>query len=188
MELTRRCDYACRILRAAYNHRDQYVSIAEIAEEEDIPYAFARTIQHDLAKAGYVHTTRGSRGGLKLALDPNKVTILDVLCALQGPVTISNCAADPETCTRSGRCAFNKVWQAADEVLNALFASITLQQVFDGGTKDDFLRYVHANVANAVGLDLKALAADGVKQPEDFMGIRSLAEDQMAHPGKFSNN
>ena len=44
MDVTRRCDYACRILRAAYKSGDSYVSVSDIAEQEDIPYAFARRI------------------------------------------------------------------------------------------------------------------------------------------------
>ena len=53
MDITRRCDYACRILRAAYKSGDEYVSVSEIAEKEDIPYAFARSIQHDLRAAAW---------------------------------------------------------------------------------------------------------------------------------------
>ena len=91
MDITRRCDYACRILRAAYRSKDAYVSVSGIAEAEDIPYAFARSIQHDLVKAGLIKTVRGARGGLMLACDPAEITMLDILEALQGPVSISAC-------------------------------------------------------------------------------------------------
>lgn len=43
MDITRRCDYACRILRAAYRNGDERMSVAELAEREGIPYAFARS-------------------------------------------------------------------------------------------------------------------------------------------------
>jgi len=132
MELTRRCDYACRILRSAYRHRDSYISIAEVAEEEDIPYAFARTIQHDLSTAGYLKTVRGARGGLSLAIDPDQVTMLDVLHILQGPIAVSPCSVDPAACAKSSRCSFNKVWIAADRALNNLFGSLPLSKVFEG--------------------------------------------------------
>lgn len=142
MELTRRCDYACRILRSAYRHRDTYVSIADVAEEEDIPYAFARTIQHDLATTGFLKTIRGARGGLALAIDPSEKTVLDVLHALQGDIAFSPCSADPDTCNKSEACSFNKVWFVADSLLNQLFSSITLQDVFsedEGASKLDEL-------------------------------------------------
>ncbi|MFR3092450.1 MAG: hypothetical protein ACLTMP_12600 [Eggerthella lenta] len=37
MDVTRRCDYACRILRAAYKSGEAYVSVSDLAEQEDIP-------------------------------------------------------------------------------------------------------------------------------------------------------
>ena len=72
MDVTRRCDYACRILRAALQETARAVRIRcpEIAEEEDIPYAFARSIQHDLVKGGLIKTVRGAHGGLILNCDP----------------------------------------------------------------------------------------------------------------------
>ncbi|MBQ9069256.1 MAG: Rrf2 family transcriptional regulator [Eggerthellaceae bacterium] len=146
MELTRRCDYACRILRSAYRHRDGYVSIADVAEEEEIPYAFARTIQHDLATAGFLKTVRGARGGLSLSIDPGDTTILDVLRVLQGPVTVAPCAIDPESCSLSEGCTFNRVWIAADEALSTLFGSLTLKDVFDGSPDGAFLDDARNNV------------------------------------------
>ena len=139
MELTRRCDYACRILRSAYRHQDNYVSIAEVSEEEEIPYAFARTIQHDLATAGFLKTVRGARGGLALAIDPAQTTVLDVLRSLQGPVTVAPCAVDPDSCSLADGCTFNRVWLAADEALSTLFGSLTLKDVFDGSPDGAFL-------------------------------------------------
>lgn len=154
MELTRRCDYACRILRSAYRHRDQYISIAQISKEEDVPYAFARTIQHDLATAGYVKTTRGARGGLCLAIDPAQVTLQELMVVLQGPLSISPCSADPAYCAKSAHCSFNKVWIAADRLLNALFSSLTLLDVLEGSPEDDF-------TTDALDAAIAALSANG---------------------------
>jgi Rrf2 family protein len=139
MEMTRRCDYACRILRSAYNHGDSYVSISEVAEEEDIPYAFARTIQHDLALAGYLKTIRGAHGGLHLAINPADITLFKLMVDLKGSITVSPCAANPDLCAKSGTCAFNKVWIAADHVLKTFFDSITLQDAFDSAHICDVL-------------------------------------------------
>ena len=83
MELTRRTDYACRIIRAAYESKDEYVSVSEVAEKENIPYAFARSIQHDLVHAGLLKTVRGAKGGLTLACNPSNTTLLEVLEAVQ---------------------------------------------------------------------------------------------------------
>lgn len=132
MELNRRSDYACRIIRAAYHSGDEYVSVSDVAELEEIPYAFARSIQHDLVHAGLLKTVRGAKGGLALACDPDTTTLLDVLEALQGPMCMSLCSADPACCTRSDCCEYSKVWRGADALLRDYFGRITLRQLFEG--------------------------------------------------------
>lgn len=135
MDITRRCDYALRILEAAYLRGDQYVSVSDISEQEDIPYAFARSIQHDLVKGGLIKTVRGARGGLALDCDPAQITLLEVLEAVQGPVSVSLCAVDSEYCKRRGGCSYNKLWMGADSLLNAYFDSITLKDLMEQGAR-----------------------------------------------------
>ncbi|BAK44393.1 Rrf2 family transcriptional regulator [Eggerthella sp. YY7918] len=133
MDITRRCDYACRILRAAYKSGDTFVSVTKIAEDENIPYAFARSIQHDLVVGGLVKTERGARGGLTLNCDPTQVTLLEVLESVQGPVSVSLCAIDPDFCDKHDDCAYNKLWRGADQLLRNYFNSITLKDLFEQG-------------------------------------------------------
>lgn len=56
----------------AYRSGDTYISIAEVAEQESIPYSFARSIQHELVKAGLLKTIRGVKGGLAWRVTPQK--------------------------------------------------------------------------------------------------------------------
>lgn len=156
MDVTRRCDYACRILRAAYKSGDSYVSVSDIAEQEDIPYAFARSIQHDLVKGGLIKTVRGARGGLALNCDPAAVTLLEVLEAVQGPVSISLCVMDPDYCEKQKDCAYNKLWQGADQLLNAYFGAITLQDLIEQGASHPV---VEAAMAKAKGAETAPAAA-----------------------------
>lgn len=132
MDLTRRSDYACRIIRAAYDSKDAYVSVSEVAERENIPYAFARSIQHDLVHAGLLKTVRGAKGGLSLACDPSTTTLLEVLEALQGPINMSPCAADSSYCEHCGECEFRGVWKRADDLVKEYFASITIEALLEG--------------------------------------------------------
>lgn len=131
MEITRRCDYACRIIRAAYAQEDSYSSIAQIAEEEDIPYSFARSIQHELVKAGILKTSRGVRGGLALNCDLSKTTLKEVVEAVQGPVNVAPCSLDPDYCVRANGCSFNAAWCGLDALIDAYLSSLMLSDLFD---------------------------------------------------------
>ena len=130
MDITRRCDYACRMLRALSLNEGKRISVSEIAENEGIPYSFARSIQHDLVKAGFLNTVRGARGGVSLARDVNDITMLDILHAVEGTSGISPCSSDPSYCAKSDGCAFHRVWRGADRMLEDYLGSITLASLF----------------------------------------------------------
>ena len=108
------------------------LSVRDAAEENDIPYSFARSIQHDLVIAGVIVSTRGAHGGMMLAIDPTEVSVLDIVEAVQGPVFISSCEwAGPnnEPCPRHNSCYFGPLWCSAEKTLRNFFASVTLHQV-----------------------------------------------------------
>ena len=133
MDITRRCDYALRILRVAYERLGSFVSVAEITELEDIPYAFARSIQHDLVRAGLLRTALGAHGGLMLDCDPEKTTISNVIEAVDGPISIAVCANDSEACGKQEYCNYNKLWKGANQLLRDYFSSITLAEILEQG-------------------------------------------------------
>lgn len=132
MEIIRRSDYACRILRAAYRANGDYLSISTISEEEKIPYAFARNIQHVLLQIGYVKTRRGARGGIALNIDPAEVSMLDLMRALEIDINLAPCAGSPDVCENSDECGFNRLWRAASGLLERYFDSLSLEDVIEG--------------------------------------------------------
>ena len=148
MSITRRCDYACRIIRAAYRSGDTYISIAEVAEQESIPYSFARSIQHELVKAGLLKTIRGVKGGLALACDPAKTTVLDVLRGVNGGISIADCTCADYPCVHKDCCSFNVLWCASNALISHLFASVTLEGLFTQGASNPAIQAAFASCEN----------------------------------------
>ncbi len=179
MDITRRCDYACRILRAAYKSGGAYVSVADIADEEGIPYAFARSIQHDLVKGGLIKTVRGAHGGLALNCDPAEVTLLEVLEAIQGPVSISLCVMDPAYCDKQEGCAYNKLWQGADRLLNEYFGSITLESLIEQGAAHPVVDAALASASDAPSKKRAGCAA-ACASPRTAGTVSAAADDEEA--------
>lgn len=172
MEITRRCDYAIRIMRCAYRHQGNYVSIADVADEEGIPYAFARTIQHDLSMAGYIKTVRGAHGGLTLSVDPSTITLTDVLQKLQGNIYTAPCSEDPSVCDKSPTCTVNRVWVAADNILKTFFDSLTLKEVLDGDLKGEFLNTAKQNANSVAHEALSSLLENGTPKTCAVAGVQ----------------
>ena len=117
MEITRRTDYAIRILMELARSDGGPVSVRTLATSQDVPYAFARGIQRDLTAAGLVESRRGAAGGAMLARSAEDITLLDVVHATQTNSSCSVCTNDPAWCNRMGGCAVHRVWREADEMM-----------------------------------------------------------------------
>jgi len=126
VEITRRTDYAIRLLLELVRSGGGPVSVRTLATSQDVPYAFARGIQRDLAAAGLVETRRGASGGVVLARDPGDISLLDVVRATQVSTSCSVCTNDPTWCSRMGGCSVHRVWREADEMMGNYLAGQSL--------------------------------------------------------------
>ena len=72
----------------ALNHGSRLRQIREVAEDQAIPQQFLEQVLVQLKRARLVKSYRGSHGGYALARDATKITVLDVLTCLEGPIEI----------------------------------------------------------------------------------------------------
>jgi Rrf2 family nitric oxide-sensitive transcriptional repressor len=134
MAISRRTDYAFRLLAALANSDGEPLSVRTAAEDQDVPYAFARSIQHDLVVSGLVNSRRGAHGGIVLARPIDQITPLDVIYAIQGPLAFASCTREEGWCPREGTCPFHGLWVGADRILSAYFDQTTLGELLEHGS------------------------------------------------------
>ncbi|MFA5354936.1 MAG: Rrf2 family transcriptional regulator, partial [Thermodesulfovibrionales bacterium] len=104
MQITRETDYAVRCVTYLVLKQDQVVMVDEIASENLIPKSFLSKILQKLVKAGIVKSYRGVKGGFQLAREPKKISLLDVVEATEGPLSLNQCVIDENRCCRSNSC------------------------------------------------------------------------------------
>jgi Rrf2 family protein len=109
------------------------VSAREIAERQGIPTKFLEQLCVSLRKAGLVTARRGAKGGFVLGRDASSISVLDVVEALEGPLSPSICDGTA-TCARTAVCAAGTVWARATAALRDVFASTTLAELAETQT------------------------------------------------------
>ncbi len=124
-------DYAMRMLvcLAQQNGNATPVSAKKLAASEGVPDDFAYKVLQKLKRAGLASGTMGSRGGFKLAKAPRDITLLDVLSAVQGTITVRKCCLARDACTRQGKCEVSIVLSGIQDNLNSSLQKITLADV-----------------------------------------------------------
>jgi Rrf2 family protein len=131
MQITRQADYALRaMLYLSQLNPNQRAATSQIAEEQNIPPSFLAKIISQLSIAGLIHTSRGARGGVSLARQPEDISILDVVESIDGPIALNECTDEPSACTFGENCPLRPMWcEAQSELItrlrNTSFAQLT---------------------------------------------------------------
>jgi Rrf2 family protein len=126
MRLTRAGEYAVRcMLYLSCLGPDKVGNRMEIAQAMDIPAQFLGKIAQQLARAGYIEIVQGPKGGFRLVLPPEKITLLGVIEAVIGEIYLNDCLMRPESCHRSPTCTVYRVWEKARSQLRQTLEQTT---------------------------------------------------------------
>ena len=118
MRLTKAGEYAMRCaLFLSFKGTDVVCSKKEIARTMDIPDQFLGKIAQQLARAGIIEIVQGAKGGFRLLVPADKLTMLDVVEAVIGEIFLNDCVVRPDSCNRITSCSIHRVWEKARDQL-----------------------------------------------------------------------
>ena len=114
----------CVMCLAKYGSTETVVSRQVIADYGNIPTHFLAKIAQQLSRAGIIEIRQGSKGGYRLLVPPEKLTLLAVIEAIIGEIFLNDCVIRPASCKASSSCAVNKVWLQARDQLRQTLAQV----------------------------------------------------------------
>jgi len=129
--LTKDTDYAVRALIALSRDKNAYISSRQIADRQRVPYRFLRRILQRLTKSGLVESRAGTGGGVRLAVDPSEVTIVDVVRICQGELELSQCMFRKRACENRATCALRQEIKRIETLVKAEFEQLTVQELME---------------------------------------------------------
>ncbi|OGV61235.1 MAG: hypothetical protein A2283_07190 [Lentisphaerae bacterium RIFOXYA12_FULL_48_11] len=134
IKLSTKVRYAARIaVYLAMRNEKHPARKQEIAEAEEISGDYVEQILIKLKTSGLVRSHRGTKGGFVLARDPYKMTVADVVSAVDGPIAIAPCTNDK--CGRVNSCPTRTVWEKANTALVNIFSEYTIGTLAEEGRK-----------------------------------------------------
>lgn len=113
VEITRKTEYALSALVELASHPGEYISSKIIANRQEIPTNFLPQIMALLSAEGWVIGIRGPGGGVRLAVEPENITINDVIELIEGPIAVTKCLGQEHTCHRKAPCPIQPIWKEA---------------------------------------------------------------------------
>ena len=133
MRLTRGSDYGLRgMLYMARQPLGQVCLVSQVAAAEKLPESYLAKIFQDLARNRLLISHRGAKGGFSLVSEPEHITLLDVIEAIEGPVAIAPCLDAREGCERSDFCGIHDALGSAQSRLVSVLKGTTLADLMNG--------------------------------------------------------
>jgi Rrf2 family nitric oxide-sensitive transcriptional repressor len=130
MQLSLHADYACRVLIFLAVGQGPRASIEEIAKAFAISQNHLVKVVHRLGQLGFIETTRGRNGGIRLALPPEEIYMGDVIRRMEPHFEVVECFnSSTNTCPIIGLCDLQPALQRARDAFLQVLDAVTLAEV-----------------------------------------------------------
>jgi Rrf2 family protein len=130
MNISTRGRYGLRaLLEIALQPRKKPVTIKDISQRQQMSVTYLVQILHRLKKAGLVKSIRGAKGGYVLSQRGDKITVSQVIRALDGPISISHCdfpEMREKSCIGPSACSSRILWKKLEDLIDKALSSVTL--------------------------------------------------------------
>lgn len=131
IRFSKMADYGVLLLGHLARQEGHLASASELAESAHMPRPVVANLLKSFREVGLLDSRRGAQGGYVLVRDPDEITLLDVLSAVDGPVQLIDCAvADlPTQCDYEDVCLSRSPMKSVHERIVDLLRATTLREL-----------------------------------------------------------
>jgi Rrf2 family protein len=140
--LSATCKYGIRAILFIASKPDQKTNtgLKEISEKLKIPQPYLAKILQILARKKILHSSKGPHGGFYLLIPAAKLTLMDIIDAIDGRNFFDSCYVTGERCNfdkpDQGRCVLHNDLRQEKEQLERFFSSKTVVELIGGAVGD----------------------------------------------------
>jgi len=128
MKLSTKVRYGTRaMLDLAAHYGNGPVLSKDIARRQEISLKYLDRIFSSLKVAGLVKSLRGAKGGFILNAAPAKITVSQIVEALEGPLELVECINNKNFCHRVNACVMHDIWYELGKAMEVVLKTTTLE-------------------------------------------------------------
>jgi len=127
MKLTRYSDYALRIMTHLARSPEGLVAIHTLADACEAPENHVMKVTPTLVRGGFINSTRGRGGGLRLARAADQIRLGDIVRLTEGSFDLDGCT----DCNLASGCKLRQTLALAGEAFLAVLNQFTLADILD---------------------------------------------------------
>jgi Rrf2 family iron-sulfur cluster assembly transcriptional regulator len=131
MKITTKSRYAIRAIYtlAVLGGENEPIALTQISQVEGISRKYLEQIFIQLKKGGIVTGSRGAGGGYMLATKTDKISVKDVIVAMDGPIRPVDCTTDSDDCSKFNTCTINWLWLGLKKNVDNYLENISIEDL-----------------------------------------------------------
>jgi FeS assembly SUF system regulator len=129
LKVSKLADYGTVIMARMAREPERLMSAAIIAVETGLSLPTVNKVLKLLARQTLVVTRRGKNGGYALGRPPARISLVDIIDAVEGRFGLTECASAPGLCRQEGSCAIRGHWLHVDLAVRRALEGLTLTQL-----------------------------------------------------------
>ena len=115
LRVSKLTDYATEVMAVLAAAPGRVHNAQELAERARLEAPTVSKLLKQLAQAGLVESFRGVNGGYRLAREPARISIADIVIAMEGPIGMTECSAQVGLCDHETHCGVRVNWQRIND-------------------------------------------------------------------------
>ena len=131
--ITRLTDYGVMLMTELAQAEESVLNAAALAARSRLPAPSVSKILQLLLRNGLLESVRGAGGGYKLTRDASKISIRDIIVALEGPIALTECSLDHGNCEQQEHCNTRGNWHLINQVVRGTLGDISLADMIEPG-------------------------------------------------------
>ena len=126
LRVTKLTDYATVVLTALAAAPDRVHCAADLAERAGLEVPTVAKVLKPLAQAGLVEGFRGAHGGYRLAREAARISLIEIVEAMEGPLAMTQCSLHADACGIEQSCGVRANWRRINDVVADALRGVTL--------------------------------------------------------------
>ena len=130
MRLTHLADYAVVLMTAAARYpAGARLSATELSADTGVPLPTTQKLMGQLTTAGLLTSVRGAAGGFALARAADKITLADIVEAVEGPLAMTVCAEGRSDCALDAHCMVKPHMGVVGNAIRGALGAVSLTEL-----------------------------------------------------------
>ncbi|MEP6484354.1 MAG: SUF system Fe-S cluster assembly regulator [Rudaea sp.] len=129
LRISKLTDYATVVMTVLAAAPDTVHSAQDLAETARLELPTVSKLLKQLAQAELVESFRGVNGGYRLARAPERISIADVVIAMEGPIGMTECSAHSGACGHESHCGVRVNWRRINQAIAGALDSVKLSDM-----------------------------------------------------------